>query len=368
MKPFEYNNKYISNSELMFAIPSIIIGVSILSLPMHIAQVNMGSDGWISIVIGGLIVAFFTWMAASLAAQFPRQGFFSYASTLVSKPIAIFLTICFMTISILFTAYEVRVIASIFKQYLFEHTPIEVIALTFLLVVVYAVSGSRIGLFRLNTLFLPIILVITIFVIVFNFKWIEFDNYFPIFTTSIKGYMQGIWTSIGAYMGFGIMLFYVSLIDQPKNMTKITFIGVGIPIILYVIIFITVIGVFGQAATSNLFYPMIELAKRAEIPGQIFQRLEAIFFTIWTMAIFNTSALMLDIATLTFSYIFTKIRKIYILLILSPTIFFLSMLPHNVSQVESFSKITSMIVIPFTTGVILILLIISKIRRVKKGE
>jgi len=366
MRSFEYSGKYISNLELMFAIPSVTIGVSILSLPRYIAKVNMGSDGWISIVISGLIVALFSWMAAIVAAQFPRQGFLTYASTLVTKPIAIFLTFCFMIISILVTAYEVRVLADISKQYLFDRTPIEVIALSFLLVVVYAVSSSRVGLFRLNTLFLPIILVITGVVVIFYFKWIELDNYLPVFTTNFKGYIKGIQTGISAYMGFGILLFYVSLIDQPKNTSKLTLVGIGIPIALYVIIFLTAIGVFGQVATSNLFYPLIELARRAVIPGQIFERIESVFFVIWTMAIFNTTAMVLDIATLTISSIFKKLKKIHTLFILSPTVFFLSMIPHNMIQIENVSKIMSFIILPFTMTVILLLFVISKIRRVKK--
>lgn len=310
MKSFEYSEgEYLSEREVMFAMPSMAIGVAVLSLPKQIAMVTSGADGWISIVVGGTFIIFMTWLAAKLAATYPNQSFLTYASSIVTKPVAIILTLIFAMLALLVTTYVVRSIADIAGQFIFNRTPVEIISLTFLLVVVYAVSGSRAGLFRLNIMFLPLIIFVIIAVIFFNIRWFELDNYVPLFETDVTGYVKGIGASINSYIGFGIILFYISFVRRPEKVPKKAAIGMSIPVILYLLMFLTSIGVFGDVVTSELLYPTLELAKRVEIPGSILERIESIFFVIWVMAIFTTASMALDISILAIKSIFKKAKK-----------------------------------------------------------
>jgi len=78
MNPFKYSDEQISENELMIALPSIIIGVSVLSLPSEVAKVTKFGDGWVSILLAGIIFTFFAILAAKLAALFPEKSFKSY--------------------------------------------------------------------------------------------------------------------------------------------------------------------------------------------------------------------------------------------------------------------------------------------------
>src|SRR5690625_3811298 len=147
----------------MFALSVIMMCVSVLSLPREIAKVTLFSDGWISILLGGIFFVFFTVLAVKLASLFPEKSFYSYTSILVTKPVAIVLTFLNICVGIMISSITIRSLANISQQYLFEQTPMEILALCFLLVVIYAVSGSRAGIFRLNVLFMPIILVSVFF-------------------------------------------------------------------------------------------------------------------------------------------------------------------------------------------------------------
>src|SRR5699024_232416 len=130
--------------------------------------------------------------AVHVAPYFPAKPFLAYVPTLVTKPIAISFALVLIISHIFLVAFITRRVAYIAQQYLFERTLMEVLALLFLLVVIYAVCGSRVGLFRLNMLFLPIILFIFIFVGMFNIKSMEIANFFPLFKTSMKGYAISI--------------------------------------------------------------------------------------------------------------------------------------------------------------------------------
>ena len=153
MEPFKYSKGLLSEREFMFALPSIIIGVSILSLPNEVAKVTHFSDGWISILVAGILFTGMALLATHVASHFPDKSFYDYASILVTKPIAIAISFLYVLAGVGISAYTTRSVAFISQQYLFNRTPMEVLGLAFLLVVIYGVSGSRVGLFRLNILF-----------------------------------------------------------------------------------------------------------------------------------------------------------------------------------------------------------------------
>ncbi|MGP4040780.1 GerAB/ArcD/ProY family transporter [Gracilibacillus sp. D59] len=365
MKRFEYADEKISDRQILIAVPSLVIGIGILSLPQSLASVTMASDGWVSLLIGGVIALIITWSVAKLSASFPNQSFISYSSAIVTRPVAIVLTFLFATLSAGITALQIRQLADIAKHYILKETPVEIISFTFLLLIIYAVSGSRVGLFRLNTMFLPFIFFVAVLVIVFNIKWYNLGLLSPAFETSFSGYMEGIKNSVLSYAGFIILWFYITLVKEPKNTPKSAVLGMCIPIVLYLSLYITCILVFGNAVTSNLRYPTVELAKLVEIPGGILERFESLFFIIWIMAIFNTTSMVLDIAVLALNSIFENIGKIKLIFIIAPIVYVTSMMPQDLVQVSSFASFIGYSSVLYTVFVAILLFTIAKIRRVK---
>src|SRR5690625_3233624 len=266
------NGEKISGNEFMIALPSMMIGVAVLSLPSDLAKVTLFSDGWLSIVLGGVIFTFFTILGAKIVSLFAGEQFLTYTSFLVSKPVAIVLTIVNVCIGLFLSAYSVRSVAYISQQSFFEQTPMEVLSLCFLLVVIYAVSCSRVGIFRLNVLFFPIIMITFFLISIFNIQWFDMNNIFPLFKSNPRDYWQGIVKTYDVFIGFGIILLYACIIKKSQHLTKKIVIGISISVLFYLVLFILTIGVFGNAVTQNLSYPMIELAKRVDIPGGIFER------------------------------------------------------------------------------------------------
>lgn len=365
MKSFEYADEWISEREIMIAVPSIVISVGILSFPKSLASVTGAADGWVSILIGGMIAIVMTWIVAKIAANYPQQSFLSYSSRIVTKPVAVMLTFLFALLSLQIVAFQIRGIADISKQYLFDRTPVEVLALAFLLVLIYAVSGSRAGLFRLNMMFFPIIMIILVMLVLFSTNQWEWEHLFPMFETSLTGYVKGLKTAATSYIGFGILWFYIALVKQPKKVPKHAVIGMCVPVILYLLIFIVSIAVFGNEVAQNLIFPTVELAKGAEIPGEFFERFESIFFTIWIMAIFNSTSLALDISVIALTSIFKQVPKLKILFILSPLVYLIAMYPQNLIEVSAFGSYLGYTAFGYTLFVAVLLWTVGKLRRVK---
>ncbi|MFD2212507.1 GerAB/ArcD/ProY family transporter [Metabacillus endolithicus] len=363
MKTVEYADQEIDGKELAFIIASMMIGIGVLTLPRLVATHTKGLDGLVSILFSGSFFLFFGWLLAKSISKFPKKSFFEYTSDMMTKPVALGLT-SILALAFLFTcALETRVIANISKLYMFDQTPIEAIALTFLLVVVYCVSGSRVALLRLNLMFLPIVLTVTLIVQFSNISLFQLSNIQPSFTTSLNGYWQGAQETTFSFIGYTVILVYISLLKSPKVAPRMTMVGIGIPILLYLVIYTITIGVFGNLATSEIIYPTIEIAKEIEAPGGFIERFESIFFTVWIMTVFNTCSMAFDIS-IHLLHSITKLKRKTIILILSPLIYFVAVTPENAYQIQLLGKILAGI--GFFYGVIfpVIFFSLTKIRKV----
>ncbi|MZQ81946.1 endospore germination permease [Paenibacillus sp. 5J-6] len=365
MKSFEYGDKEIGLLDISITVTSMIIGVGILMLPRELAKTVQGSDGWISMISAGILAIGVAWILAKIATHFSTQGYYAYATAAVTKPIA-FAAILFLSLYFLsFCAFEVRAIANIAKQYLFETTPVEVIAFAFLMVNVYAVSGSRVGLIRLNILFIPIVLFVTVLVLLFSLGMVDVKELKPFFTTDWKSLASATKTTAFSLLGFEVILFYITMMNRPKDAPKAVAIGVLIPLVLYTSIYLVCVGVFSQLALPEITYPAVELAKEMTIPGEFFERFESIFFTIWIMAVFTTTVMAYDCTIYGLRSLFTKPKHKTWVFILSPIIYLLCMYPKNLSD---FSKMSTLI---SYTGIVVSILFpilihaVAKLRGVK---
>lgn len=365
MKPFEYNDQEIGPKEVLFLVANMVIGFGVLTLPRSIVEHTKSFDGWISICIGGIIALFFTWIVAKLTMRFPKKNFYEISSAILNKYIGGILTFLFATYSILFVSYEMRGVASVSQLYLFDKTPVEVICLVFLLVVIYGISGESIVILRINLMFLPIVLFIVFVLMILNLGYFELKNLKPFFISNWKEIATASKETVFSFLGFEFLLFYNAFINKPKNTSKSALMGISIPLILYLTVFIFVIGVFGVDVTSNTLYPTAELAKQVEVPGGFFERFESLFFTIWVMTLFSTAAMAFDVTLLALGAIMKKVKRMHFIFILSPITYLIAMSPQNILEVASFSKVISYTGIVFSMVIPSILLIIAKIRGVK---
>ncbi|GED69252.1 germination protein GerLB [Brevibacillus reuszeri] len=363
-----FAEKLISKNHMGINIASVTIGVGILTFPRTLAKATGAFDGWISVILSGLIAWLIGWMLAKLAARFPRQTFFEYTSIIASKPVGYVLTILVCVYTMLFVSFEIRAIGNISKQYLFYETPVEMITLSFLLIVQYAVAGSRIAMLRLNLLFLPVVFVVIAVVLLFTTQLVEIENVRPFFSSDWRSLLKGT-EGVGlSYSGFEVILFYTMLMRNPQEGPRAIAIGLAIPVLLYLTIYMFVIGVFSAEVAKNLTYPTIELAKEVEIPGGFFERVESIFFTIWIMTIFNTCAMWLDITIINLTSMFQRVTKILWIFILSPLIYFIAMLPQNLVDFFTFAEKLTYYGFLIVYLVPIGLLLLAKLRGVKGHE
>lgn len=369
MRKFEYNDQNISGKQFFIATATIGIGIIILVFQKQLANITVAADGLLSIIFGGMIASLFLWFLTKFAVGLKKQPLFDFTASVVTKPVSIILFLLYTIQFLLLAAYQIRKLTDITQHYLLEETPIEILSLTFLLVIFYAVAGSRVGLFRLNTMFLPFVLVVSLIILFFNIQLIEFENLVPVFKSNARGFIEGTFMIVSILVagGSGIALFYTSLVESNKSLPKMAFFATWVPASLFLLFYFVAIGVFGNEVTGNLLYASIDLGKTVHVPGGVFERFESIFFVIWIMTVFNLTAMLVDLAVVTMQSIFKNTKKINLLFIFTPIIFFISIFPQNIVETTSLGKgvIYWMFFYPLT--VTFVVFVLAKIRGVKAG-
>lgn len=363
LRSWEYGDERIGGKETVFTITSLMIGVGILTLPRTVAKATSSSDGWVSILIAGGITLIMAWLVAKLSTRFRNRTFLEFVGDKAGKPVAIAVGLAFFLYFLSFTSYITRSVAELTKQYLFDRTPVEVVSLGFLLVVIYAVSGSRVGLVRLTMLFLPFVLLVTGIFLLMSVNLFEFKKLMPVLHSDWGSILSGVQESIFSFLGFEGVLFYVTLMRKPEEAPKLTFIGVMIAIVTYVSIYIFTIAVFSYEVTENIMYPTIELAREVTVPGDFFERLESLFLIFWLVSIFATTSIALDVSVQSVSY-FTKLDKKKLLYVLAPILYLLSMYPQNIVQLSNLGKLVSYMGIVTALIIPVMLFLVVKLREV----
>lgn len=365
MKPFDYADAKIGTREMAITLSSVILGVGILTMPRALAESTKSSDGWISILIAGAIAIVLAWIASKLAARFPGKSFYDFTSSVVSKPAASVITAAFFIYFIGFASYETRMIANISKQYLFERTPVEAIAFAFLAVIAYSLSGTQIGLLRLNVLFLPIVLFILLFVLVTSIDLFDVENLKPLMITVPLDIIGGSKESVFSFLGFEMVMFYAVLMRKPSKAPLASVVGVLIPLTLYLLVYLITIGVFTNEGTANVQYPTIELAKEIELPGEFFERFESLFFTIWIMTVFNTASMSVHVALVCVRSIFPSLKKHAAINGVIPFIYIVCMIPQTIGEVTTFGQSISYAGLALVGIVPISILVVAKARGIK---
>ncbi|RRJ66195.1 hypothetical protein EHV15_27215 [Paenibacillus oralis] len=100
---------------------------------------------------------------------------------------------------------------------MFDRTPIEVISLVFLLVLVYGVAGPSVALFRLNLLFLPIVVLLLVALILMNIGFFEIRNFKPFFAADWRDVVFASKESVFSFMGLKSCCFITRSSISPKK-------------------------------------------------------------------------------------------------------------------------------------------------------
>ena len=350
-------NETISNLQIKNLLITTVIGVGILALPNQMVTI-LDNDGWIPIIFGGLLVIPFAVMLDRVYKLYPDKNIYQIGREVYGKFIFNIFMIIILMYFVIQDAYVARIFAEVVKAYLLETTPIEVIIITILLVSAYLARCEIQVLGRVATLVYVILITLVGFLVLISLPDADPTNMLPVFNADFKKLPSAITGALFSYAGYEVVFIAYSSSDDKNNILKYIIRGLLVVIGIYLIVFVITLSLFGIDQIKRELWPTIAIANEVDLPGYFLENLEGIVLALWVVVVYSTLGPLLFAASRIFLNIFTTKSHDFIVLLLIPIIYVISILPVNVVEVyEKLGKVLNYFIAVSIIGIPAILFI-----------
>lgn len=364
------NKEYVTEFTLFSSIVVTIVGVGIFSYPRELAEV-VGTDGWIIVIISGLICLGILYFANYLIKINNYQSLSEIIINNTGKAIGSILLLIFAALGIFTAAIGMRVFTEVLKMYLLDKTPTEFILITLILTCMYLLRKDIETLGKFNEVSFWIMFVPIIFILLALCKIFDYTNIFPIMHNKPMTYVKSLSKSIYSFSGIEIVYLFIPLMKNKEKAVKACTKAVVFITIFYVITFLSALFVFPKDALKQILWPTIGMIKCIDIPGKFIERWDGIAMALWVIFSFTTFvniiSLSENIVKDVFNFSSVKISLYFIV----PIIYVLALYPDNITQISNitgmFEPILTFLAYIIIPAIILLICLIRK-RGIKKCE
>jgi spore germination protein KB len=253
-------------------------------------------DVWIAIGIATLIGIGLMYFYYSLNRLLPNKNLFEIMEYCFTRPVAIFISFGYSTYFFFLSCIILRDFAELISSAVLPVTPIEVIVLTFMVVIAYIVYLGLEVLGRVTEIFTPYLLgfIIILAIFLIGSGEIELHNVEPVLGDGLKPVVKTIFPSLISFPFGELVVFTVILssVTEFKKCKKVSLISVLVAGGFLVLASLLMLFTLGADVMQNANFPLLSAAKRVSI-GHFIERIDAIVVFIMMLGILVKSAVYL---------------------------------------------------------------------------
>ncbi len=282
--------KYVASPlEISTSLLAYFIGVAILTFPGPLAVTLDTADGWLTLIIAGLVTMVPIVLYVHMQKHFPGKTLLQYLKQgALGKWWAFIFAVLFFVYFVTLLGWEARMLNIVLDMYLLDRTPATAIVASILIVTSYAVTKGLPGIVHMNLIFVPIILIVLLFVFLLNIDQVELDALRPIAPKGIGHVLKAFPDVLLGLVGSEILMFFVAHMKTDQLRAWPMNIAVAVATLSYILVTIFTYFVFSVDEAKVIPFTTIELAKAIEFPGGFFEHIESLMITIWTLSLFTT--------------------------------------------------------------------------------
>lgn len=348
----------ITDSQLFSLLICAMLGAGITTLPRTTAQ-QAGRDGWLSIIIGGVVVWLITGLIYLLCRRFPNKTLPQFSMKILGKPLGILVTCIYIGYALFLGGNALRIFLDLAKTWNLLWTPSWAFLLSILVVVVYTARLGASTLARLSEL----IVIVTIpALLLFLLPLNEFQilHLRPVGGEGIMAIARGAPEAAFAYLGFEILVIFFPLLVNRQKVFRIYTLALATVTALYAVNNIFIYGVLGVEQTTLQVWPLINYLRIGTSP--MFERVDNIFLFIWTAQVFGVTAIQYFIATFAFATLTGKSRHDLWALLFAPVLYIIARFPKRFSDIIRVSDIVGLWGTVFLVSMTVLMLLVAMIR------
>ncbi|MFK7695979.1 GerAB/ArcD/ProY family transporter [Paenibacillus sp. HJGM_3] len=287
-------NITITRSQLFFLIVKTQIGIGLLSLPSKTQSTAKG-DAWISVLVAGAVIQLLLLVYWHLNKRFPnhnlRQMTIRIFGSFPGKAVNLLYYGSFIAVA----GYASALFIHLIQNWLLPLTPGWVLLLLFLSTSVYlALDNLRViaRFFVLSSVLLGLLILLSLATFAHG---PHISNILPVGHSGVGQIFRGSENTFFTMLGFEVILYFFAQVEgNPAGLLKIVTLSNGfVTLFNAYFVFICLIG-FSSIAIEQVNEPVIFLFKG--LPNPLFDRLDLIFLTIWSIPMTTTIVAYLCLA------------------------------------------------------------------------
>lgn len=342
-------------------ISNFILGIGILTLPRTVTEKVKTPDGWITIILGGIVALLVAIIMVKLAERFPGKSIFQYSNEIIGKVIGSVVSLCIIIYYLTLSSFELRAMSETTRLFLLQGTPNWAIILPFIWVGLYLITGGINPIARMFEIVFPITILFFLLVMFLGIKVFDINNLRPVMGMGVMPVMKGLTTTSLSFVGFEIILIIYMYMKEPSRALKATVIGLSISLVFYCVTFVMVIGALSIDGAVTQTWPVLTFIRSFEISGFFVERFDSLLLVIWIMQLFTTFTVCYYAAALGLSHIFNKNINLFIYG-LAPLTYIVSMMPRNINEMFTMGSMIGNFTLYFFSCVPILLLLITLVR------
>ncbi len=352
------NNDLITVPQAVVLMITTILEIGLLSLPRDVA-IYANSDGWIVVIIGGVLAFTGSLVLSTLIRRFPGDTFIEYSQKVIGKVPAFILGIVMIIYFTLATSIVIRTFAEVTNAFMLPRTPREFIIISQMLLTVYLIRHGIEPTARIAEILFPILIIPIFAMYIIAMPKADFTELFPFLNTPINAIAVGSLNTMFSFFGIEILLMLGPYIRSPEKIYWIMFVSVAVSTMIYLFVVIAVFVSIGVENTKLLTWPGMTIIRTIMAPGKVFERLDALALALWTIASFTTANSLFLTGALTFTHL-TRAKEFKLFItVLFPWIYFFASIPPNILVTEKLVYIVKMGSITVGIFIPLVILLLS---------
>lgn len=358
----------ISLSQLLTLLINFLLGSAIV--------VGVGGEAknnaWLAILLGGLIGIVIISLVHFFVYRFPDKNMFQVFELCIGRKITIVCTFLYIVYFLYLSSRVIRDFGELMATAILPNTPIEMMSLTFCLLMGYIIYLGIEVLARTSEIFTPYIFGFFLLLAIFLFASgnVDFKQLQPILGEGLMPVIKTAFTKL-SFFPYGEMIafcvIYASLTNK-KYSLRVSVVGVSMAtLLLSVSALLMVVSLGNSVARSN--FPLLSTARLVSI-GNFIERIDALVVFILMLGVFIKGSLLCFAGLKGLEFIF-KLPYRYFALPVSMIISLFSILvssdfadhiEEGIKMVPKYLHFPFQVVLPF----ILFLLVMWKQRKGKE--
>ncbi|RAU97940.1 GerAB/ArcD/ProY family transporter [Paenibacillus sp. YN15] len=318
----------ITSSQAAVFLTNTLLGAGILTMPRSITQEMKTPDSWLTILLGGAAIMLVVLLMVKLSQQFPGETIFQYAGKIAGRVPGGALCLLLVLYFVIVAGFEIRSLAEVTLFFLLEGTPIWAMVIPFIWAGAYLVCGGINAIARVYQIVLPITILVLLVSYAVSLRLFNINNLRPVLGEGFAPVFRGLKSSILVYSGCEVVLTLVAFMQHPQHAVKAMLGGIAIPLGLYLLTVIMVVGGLSIDCVITSAWPTIDLIRSFEVTGFFVERLEFPLMVVWLIQMFCTFCSFFFQASLGISQVF-RLPVQPVILAMVPVLFLATMVPKS---------------------------------------